>query len=244
MRRLKITLMLALCAALFAAPQAQQVSNQTRSGKHARLFESPMSTSSTQTHSNLAALAGEMSAFLNAGGGQLHGSHPIASALPPPPQHLPPLDLDARYAPAGSYAHFHTANAPILPYLPPVQPPPPPPHYYGSHTLLASKLGTGFELAEVALTIAAVAMGAVIVGAPLVLVYIFITNLVHQNQAGNMANVGGSAISLTGPSSQNQQNGRKKRAATSAAAMANSEQLSRTLKHLVNAMATWPAALK
>lgn len=74
---------------------------------------------------------------------------------------------------------------------------------------MAPLMSKGFDLSEVVCTAIAVAIGAVIVGAPFILIYLFVVNQV--NGSGTGMNPSGGPISLTGPPSSTNVSGRKKR---------------------------------
>lgn len=114
---------------------------------------------------------------------------------------------------------------------------------------LISKMG--FDVSEIVCTAIAVALGAVIIGAPFVLIYLFVMNQMQPGgPAGPGAGVGGGSISLTGPTSSTTVSGRKKRHASllpetllkQLGPLVDNEQLQQTLKTLVRAMAKYSNA--
>lgn len=105
-------------------------------------------------------------------------------------------------------------------------------------------MGKGFDLSEIICTAIAVAIGAVIVGAPFILIYLFVMNQMNGN--GPSLGQGGGAISLTGPTSSTTVSGRKKRHTSLPEALfkhlsplVNSEQVSDTFKALMSSIAKY-----
>lgn len=108
--------------------------------------------------------------------------------------------------------------------------------------LMGSK---GFEVSEIICTAIAVAVGAVIVGAPFILLYLFFMNQMNGNGPSAIGPSGG-AISLTGPTSSTTVNGRKKRNTSLPEALfkqlsplVNSEQVASTFKALMSSIAKY-----
>lgn len=106
-------------------------------------------------------------------------------------------------------------------------------------------LAKGFDVSEIICTAIAVAIGAVIVGAPFILLYLFVMNQMGANGPGGMGASGG-AISLTGPSSSTTVNGRKKRQTSFSEALfkqlgplVNNEQLANSFKVLMSAISKY-----
>lgn len=103
----------------------------------------------------------------------------------------------------------------------------------------------GFDLSEIVCTAIAVAIGAVIIGAPFILIYLFVMNQMQTNGPNAMGPNGG-AISLTGPSSQTTVNGRKKRQTGFPEALfkqlsplVNNEQVASTFKALMSSISKY-----
>lgn len=106
-------------------------------------------------------------------------------------------------------------------------------------------MAKGFDLAEIVCTAVAVAIGAVIVGAPFILLYLFVMNQMQGNGPSAIGPSGG-AISLTGPSSSTTVTGRKKRHTSLSEALfrqlsplVNTEQVAQTFKVLMNSLAKY-----
>lgn len=106
-------------------------------------------------------------------------------------------------------------------------------------------MSKGFDIAEIVCTAIAVAIGAVIVGAPFILLYLFVMN---QMQGGgpNAMGPGGGSISLTGPTASTNVGGRKKRHTSFPEALfkqlgplVNSEQVAQTFKALMSSIAKY-----
>lgn len=110
-------------------------------------------------------------------------------------------------------------------------------------------LSKGFDVTEIICTAIAIAIGAVIVGAPFVLIYLFVMNYTNGGGGlfnglgpaanGGSMNGGGGAISITGPNTSQQNNGRKKRHASASYQEGHNRppaagSRSRTLKELIN----------
>lgn len=103
----------------------------------------------------------------------------------------------------------------------------------------------GFDIAEVVCTAIAVAIGAVIVGAPFILLYLFVMNQMNANGSGGLAGPGGS-ISLTGPNASTTVTGRKKRHTSFPEALfmhlsplINNDQVANTFKTLMKSIAKY-----
>lgn len=106
-------------------------------------------------------------------------------------------------------------------------------------------MSKGFDLSEVVCTAIAVAIGAVIVGAPFILIYLFIVNQMNSGSSSGL-NPSGGPISLTGPSSSTNVSGRKKRHTSVHEALfkqlsplMNSEKVAQTFKILMDSMAKY-----
>lgn len=132
------------------------------------------------------------------------------------------------------------------------QPLPPPPPSFGLASMFPGSLSSGFplmakgvDLAEIVCTAIAVAIGAVIVGAPFLLLYLFFMN--HMQGSGpNALAPGGGSISLTGPTSSTTVTGRKKRHTNLSDALfkqlsplINTEQLAQAFKILMGSLAKY-----
>lgn len=111
-------------------------------------------------------------------------------------------------------------------------------------------MAKGFDVSEIICTAIAVAIGAVIVGAPFILIYLFIMNQMSGGNGPTLGPTGGGAISLTGPSSTSQNGGRKKRNSSARVSLVdelmqqlspyvNSEQLTRSFKQLMDSIAKY-----
>lgn len=105
-------------------------------------------------------------------------------------------------------------------------------------------MGKGFDLSEIVCTAIAVAIGAVIIGAPFILIYLFVMNQMNGN--GPSLGQNGGAISLTGPTSSTTVSGRKKRHTSLPEALfkhlsplVNSEQVSDTFKALMKSISKY-----
>lgn len=105
-------------------------------------------------------------------------------------------------------------------------------------------MSKGFDLSEIVCTAVAVAIGAVIIGAPFILIYLFVMNQMNNN-GSNMGPNGGS-ISLTGPTSSTNVSGRKKRQISFPEAffkqlspLINNEQVANTFKALMSSIAKY-----
>ena len=125
--------------------------------------------------------------------------------------------------------------------------------YYGSSLAASSPswsssfplLSSGFGISEIACVAVAVVIGAIVLGGPFILLYLFMMNQMNGGM-GQQGQQG--AISLTGPSSSTTVNGRKKRQASLSEALfnqlsplINNEQLLTTFKGLIRAMAKYSA---
>lgn len=120
----------------------------------------------------------------------------------------------------------------------------------GSGGLLSSSMfplmSKGFDVSEVVCSAIAVAVGAVIVGAPFILLYLFIMNQMGGGNGGPGLGPSGGAISLTGPTSSTTVSGRKKRHTSLPEALfkqlsplVNNEQVANTFKVLMNSIAKY-----
>lgn len=105
-------------------------------------------------------------------------------------------------------------------------------------------MGKGFDVSEIVCTAIAVAIGAVIVGAPFILIYLFIMN--QMNGGSGAVGPNGGSISLTGPTSSTTVSGRKKRHTSLPEALfkqlsplVNNEQVALTFKTLMNSLAKY-----
>lgn len=106
-------------------------------------------------------------------------------------------------------------------------------------------MSKGFDLGEVVCTAIAVAIGAVIVGAPFILIYLFVMNQVNGGASPGL-NPSGGPISLTGPSSSTNVSGRKKRHTSihevlfkQLSPFVDSERVAKTFKILMDSMAKY-----
>lgn len=217
--------------------------------RQSRQYDNQMSSSSAGSY---AALSGEGSAYVSqmplggsnygSGSADLSASYPQAGAM-----YHDPLAMARGYAapPMGPQMH-HSPGYPQ-------------PVGLGSTLFSASGMSApggllsssmfplmskGFDVSEIVCTAIAVAIGAVIVGAPFILIYLFIMNQMNGN--GPSLGPSGGAISLTGPNSSTSGNGRKKRHTSLPEALfkqlsplVNSEQVASTFKALMNSIAKY-----
>lgn len=170
-----------------------------------------------------------------------------------------PNGYPSNNAGGGLYAHEHMSGI-ARGYT---QPPPPmgPPHMGGPFSsMFAPSLSSsfspggpmfplmskGFDVAEIVCTAVAVAIGAVIIGAPFVLLYLFVMSQVNGGNGGPNIGPSGGAISLTGPTSSTNVSGRKKRQTSFPEALLrqlsplmNNEQVANTFKMLMNSIAKY-----
>lgn len=126
--------------------------------------------------------------------------------------------------------------------------------YYGSSMAATSPswsssfplLSSGFGISEIACVAVAVVIGAIVLGGPFILLYLFMMNQMN----GGLGQPGGQqgAVSLTGPTSSTTVNGRKKRQASLSEALfnqlsplINNEQVLFTFKGLINSLAKYSA---
>lgn len=121
----------------------------------------------------------------------------------------------------------------------------------GSNLLSGSMfplMSKGFDLSEIVCSAIAIAIGTVIIGAPFILIYLFVINQVNSGSgsgSGGLSPSGG-PITLTGPSSNTNVSGRRKRQTGLPEALfrqlsplMNSEQLMQTFKILMNSLAKY-----
>lgn len=255
-----------------AGQQEEQGSDRKQtSARHGRQYDGALSASGTSSNYG-AAMSGDSGAYVgsfgmaspNSGynspataasnGGMLgYTSDPMGSSMHSPSasgSYHDQLSLAAR---AANYQAMHAGYPP----------PPPLPASFGGNGPLAPMfpgggsglfassgfplMAKGFDLAEVVCTAIAVAIGAVIIGAPFILLYLFIMNQMQGSGSNGMGGSGG-AISLTGPTSSTNVNGRKKRHTNLSEALfkqlspfVNNEQVAQTFRALMNSLAKYQA---
>lgn len=241
-------------------------------GRQSRQYDSlgPMSTSGTGNYASIAAGAGDSGAYLGASSGtgspaaltSYAASGDIGSYSVPSTGSYHHTDLSAmQFARAGGYPSQMHPSA----YGPPL----PPAGLQSAAGMYGPMLGSasgfggggglfsgvgggplmakGFDLAEVVCSAIAVAVGAVIVGAPFILLYLFIANQVQGGSGGGLGGAGGGpSISLTGPTSSTNVSGRRKRQTSfpevllkQLSPLINSEQVTHSLKMLMSSMAKY-----
>lgn len=227
-------------------------SNKLFSGRRSRQYDGSLGTSST---GNFASISGDGAAYVaqmpmgssnyaSSSGGASYAAGDMSSPYHSSAYH-DPLSM-ARGYPAQPYSPIHHQAG----YPSPMSP---------LSSMFSSSLGTnplsssmfplmskGFDVSEIVCTAIAVAIGAVIVGAPFILIYLFVMN--QMNGGGPNMGPSGGAISLTGPSSSTNTSGRKKRHTSLPEALmkqlgplVNSEQVASTFKMLMNSIARYQA---
>lgn len=218
--------------------------------RHSRQYDAPISSSSS---GNYAAVSGDSGAYVaqvpltgtNYGPGSSSGgsyANDLANAYHPNIYH-DPISLARGYS-AGVGPMHHNAAA----YPPP---------YGGSSIFSAGGAGSGLlsssmfplmskglDLSEIVCTAVAVAIGAVVIGAPFILIYLFVMNQMNGN--GPSMGPSGGSISLTGPTSSTNVSGRKKRQISWPEALfkqlnplVDHEQVANTFKALMNSIAKY-----
>lgn len=224
-------------------------SERSTSGRRGRQYDGLMSTSSA--NSDYASVPGDgylpqstMSSSRSAAGYSNGGSSVGYGSDMGPPGAYPSMESSMyQYGRSG----FPSASASAMP---PIHAPP----VFGTHGLFGGGLfpmmgAKGFDIAEVVCTAIAVAIGAVIIGAPFILLYLFVMNQMNGNGAGGLSGAGpGGSISLTGPSASTTVNGRKKRHTSFPEALfmhlsplVNNEQVVNTFKTLMKSIAKYQA---
>jgi hypothetical protein len=236
--------------------------------RHGRQYDGPLSASGTGDASAYVTssgaypslAAGYNSASASTGGLSAYAGDPLGSGVySSAANHAAYHDQMSLAARAAGYPSMHTAGYPSAAAPPP--PPPPSPGSFASPLaamfpsapgsgLFSSSGGfplmaKGFDLAEIVCTAIAVAIGAVIVGAPFILLYLFVMNQM-QGSGPNAMGPSGGAISLTGPTSSTTVTGRRKRHTNLSDALfkqlsplVNSEQVAQTFKALMSALAKY-----
>lgn len=249
-------------------PAAGDQSKST--ARHGRQYDGPLSTSPT---GNYAAIAGDAGAYVGGGGGgSTAGLSPAgygsAAASSGGVSSYASDHTLGMYSPAGvggayhdqlsltgrgaGYGHMHGpypqgasfgaagGGNPLAAMFP-----------SGAGLFSSSSGGfplmaKGFDVSEIVCTAIAVAIGAVIVGAPFILLYLFVMNQMQGGGAGTAMGPGGGSISLTGPSSSTNVSGRKKRQTSLPEALfkqlsplVNSEQVAQTFKLLMNSISKY-----
>lgn len=222
------------------------------SSRHSRQYDGSLGTSST---GNFASISGDGAAYVaqmplggsnygssSAGPSSGYGTGDISSPYHSSSYH-DPLSI-ARGYPTQPFSSMHHPAG----YPSPVNP---------LSSMFSSSLGggslsssmfplmsKGFDVSEIVCTAIAVAIGAVIVGAPFILIYLFVMN--QMNGSGSNMGPSGGAISLTGPTSSTTVSGRKKRHTSLPEALikqlsplVNSEQVANTFKVLMNSISKY-----
>mgnify|MGYP000952119453 CR=1 FL=1 len=233
-------------------PEESESIGPKQTSRQSRQYDAPIGASST---GNYAAISGDGGAYVaqlplsssNYGtssnaptnyASDLNGAYnsgsfhdPLSMARGYPPSPVGPVHHPAGYPPVGPLSSMF------------------PPSFGNSGSGLLSGtmfplMSKGFDVSEIVCTAIAVAIGAVIVGAPFILLYLFVMNQMNGNGPG-MGTSGG-AISLTGPTSSTTVSGRKKRHTSLPEALfkqlsplVNSEQVASTFKSLMNSIAKY-----
>lgn len=227
--------------------------------RHSRQYDSPISSSSS---GNYAAVSGDGGAYVaqvpitgptNYGGGSssVGGYANDLSSTYHPNIYHDPISLARGYsAPIPPPMHHNAAGYPSPYGGGPISSifSAGPLSGGGGGGLLASSMfplmSKGFDLSEIVCTAVAVAIGAVIIGAPFILIYLFVMNQMNGN--GPSMGPNGGSISLTGPTSSTNVSGRKKRQISFPEALfkqlsplVNNEQVATTFKTLMNSIAKY-----
>lgn len=201
---------------------------------------------SSPTGYSMSDLAGAYQAATGASSGQLSGAYhhadPLASMLARNynPIGMSPSSMHHSYPPPPGYptnAFGPTPGGGLASMFSPI----------AGGSGMFPLMSKGFDVSEIICTAIAVAIGAVIVGAPFILIYLFIMNQMNGNGGGpNGLGPSGGAISLTGPTSSTTVNGRKKRHTSFPEALfkqlsplVNNEQVAQTFKVFVNSLAKY-----
>lgn len=233
------------------------------SSRHGRQYDVPLSTSST---GNYAAVSGDAGAYVGSslplsGYNTAASSGMVNSAAYGSADSMGASSGMSAY-PSGGY-HDQMSMARGYPAMhspaayPPMAPFPGPSGsslssmFPGSAGLFSASssgfplMTKGFDIAEIVCTAIAVAIGAVIVGAPFILLYLFVMNQMQGNGPQAMG-PGGGSISLTGPTASTNVGGRKKRHTSFPEALfrqlgplINNEQVAQTFKALMNSIAKY-----
>lgn len=238
------------------ATENKQPTNKVTGSRQSRQYDGPISTSSTGSYASISsdggAFVGQVpisGSSYGSGTGYGTGSSSAgnyASDLSGA-YHGDPLYM-ARGYPSPPISHMHPPPSPGYPGVGmgvggggPLSTMFPPGLLSSSMFPLITK---GFDVSEIVCTAIAVAIGAVIVGAPFILIYLFIMNQMGANGGATMP--GGGSISLTGPNASTTVSGRKKRHTSLPEALfkqlsplVNSEQVAQTFKHLMSSIAKY-----
>lgn len=234
---------------------SSQTSNNNKS-RHGRQYDSNLGASSTGSY---ASISGD-SAYVGQSPSSNYASSPLASAAVNYASDLaggyhsashydpmsmsrgypmPPMSSVGNYPSAGSMSSLFS-NGPMSGLA----------SASGPSGLLSSGsmfplMGKSFDVSEIICTAIAVAIGAVIVGAPFILIYLFVVNQMNGN-GPSMSPTSGGAISLTGPTSSTTVSGRKKRHTSFPEALlkqispfVNSEQVAQSFKLLLSSIAKY-----
>lgn len=232
------------------------VKTKPSSGRQSRQYDGPMSASSS---GNYAAISGDGGAYVAqvplTGTNYGPGSSPAnsyanelsGSAYHPNVYH-DPMSLARGYSAQMSPLHHPSvagySPAPLGGPISSIFSAGP----FGGGGLLSSSMfplmSKGFDVSEIVCTAVAVAIGAVIIGAPFILIYLFVMN--QMNNSGPNGGPSGGAISLTGPTSSTTVSGRKKRQTSLPEALfkqlsplVNNEQVASTFKALMSSIAKY-----
>lgn len=235
---------------------SQATSASRKKGRQSRQYDTPISTSSS---GNYASISGDGAAYVAQM--PVSGTSYVGSSSNPSAAASYVNDLAGAYQSAAYHDPMSMARAG---YPTPPMPGPAMHHPAGYSSpfgasplssMFASTMGAGsgsmfplmskgFDLSEIVCTAIAVAIGAVIVGAPFILIYLFVMNQMNGN--GPSMGPSGGAISLTGPTSSTTVSGRKKRHTSLPEALfkqlsplVNSEQVFDTFKTLMSSVAKY-----
>lgn len=227
------------------SPEKNSKSTRATSGRTGRQYDSLMGTSSGS--SGYTSVPGD--GYI---GQSTSNSVSAGYAAPNPP---PNIGYGNEYSSQGAFSGLDSAMypygragypTPVGGNMPPMHMPP----VFGSSSGIFGSMfpmigAKGFDVAEVVCTAIAVAIGAVIVGAPFILLYLFVMNQMNGSGTGGLSGPGGS-ISLTGPNASTNVTGRKKRHTTFPEALfmhlsplINNEQVLNTFKTLMKSIAKY-----
>lgn len=234
---------------------AKATSESRKSSRQSRQYDTPISTSSS---GNYASISGDGAAYVAQM--PVSGTSYVGSSSNPSAAASYVNDFAGAYQSAAYHDPMSMARAgyPSPPMPGPMHHPAGYPSSFGASPLSSMFASTmspgggsmfplmskGFDLSEIVCTAIAVAIGAVIVGAPFILIYLFVMNQMNGN--GSSMGPSGGAISLTGPSSSTTVSGRKKRHTSLPEALfkqlsplVNSEQVFDTFKTLMSSVAKY-----
>lgn len=239
------------------ADPSETVARPAASSRAGRQYDGPLSAGT----GSYAALSSDAGAYV--------GSPASAAAYSAAGPGGSPASYGAElggYGPQTGGASYHmdplsvARNYPMGPIHPSAYPPPPGhplaggplASMFNSGGLLSASgsmfplMAKGFDVSEIICTAIAVAIGAVIVGAPFILLYLFLMNQMNGGSGPGGMGPSGGAISLTGPTSSTTVSGRKKRQTSFPEALfrqlsplVNNEQLASSFKMLMNSLAKY-----